>query len=67
MKSSGVMLHGTASQSNLTTLCYIEKDDKYLMMHRVKKENDVNQDKNGSGWGDISSRMKPRRNACCGR
>ena len=29
----------------LTTLCYLEKDDKYLMLHRVKKKNDVNQDK----------------------
>ena len=29
----------------LTTLCYIEKDDKYLMMHRVKKKNDINKDK----------------------
>ena len=29
----------------LTTLCYIEKDDKYLMLHRVKKENDQNHDK----------------------
>ena len=28
-----------------TTLCYIEKDDKYLMLHRVKKENDLNRDK----------------------
>ena len=28
-----------------TTLCYIEKDGKYLMLHRVKKENDVNRDK----------------------
>ncbi len=28
-----------------TTLCYIEKDGKYLMLHRVKKKNDVNQDK----------------------
>ena len=32
-------------RSPLTTLCYIERDDKYLMMHRVKKENDVNKDK----------------------
>ncbi len=32
-------------KSNLTTLCYIEKDDQYLMMHRVKKENDINKDK----------------------
>lgn len=29
----------------LTTLCYIEKDDSYLMLHRVKKENDENHDK----------------------
>ena len=29
----------------LTTLCYIERDNKYLMMHRVKKENDINKDK----------------------
>lgn len=29
----------------LTTLCYIEQDDKYLMLHRVKKENDLNHDK----------------------
>ncbi|MCR5702252.1 MAG: 8-oxo-dGTP diphosphatase [Lachnospiraceae bacterium] len=29
----------------LTTLCYLEKDNKYLMMHRVKKENDINKDK----------------------
>lgn len=29
----------------LTTLCYIEKDNKYLMLHRIKKENDLNKDK----------------------
>ncbi|MBQ8043235.1 MAG: 8-oxo-dGTP diphosphatase [Clostridia bacterium] len=26
----------------LTTLCYIEKDNKYLMLNRTKKENDIN-------------------------
>ena len=26
----------------ITTLCYIENDDKYLMLHRVKKQNDIN-------------------------
>lgn len=31
--------------NNLTTLCYIEKDDQYLMLHRVKKKQDVNRDK----------------------
>lgn len=28
-----------------STLCYIEKENAYLMLHRVKKENDVNKDK----------------------
>ena len=28
-----------------TTLCYIEKGGKYLMLHRVRKENDENRDK----------------------
>ena len=32
-------------QPELTTLCYIEKDNKYLMLHRVKKEHDINKDK----------------------
>ena len=28
-----------------TTLCYIEKDGRTLMLHRVKKKNDMNYDK----------------------
>ena len=28
-----------------TSLCYIERDGKYLMLHRIKKENDENHDK----------------------
>jgi len=32
-------------KKSLTTLCYLETEDAYLMMHRVKKENDVNKDK----------------------
>lgn len=28
-----------------STLCYLERGDEYLMLHRVKKENDVNHDK----------------------
>lgn len=32
-------------KSCLTTLCYIEKENKYLMMHRIKKEKDINKDK----------------------
>ncbi|MBQ2996993.1 MAG: 8-oxo-dGTP diphosphatase [Oscillibacter sp.] len=29
----------------LSTLCYLERGDEYLMLHRVKKKNDANQDK----------------------
>ena len=29
----------------LTTLCYIERDDQYLMLHRTRKEQDENKDK----------------------
>lgn len=28
-----------------TTLCYIEKDDSYLFLHRVSKKHDINKDK----------------------
>ena len=31
--------------NKLTTLCYIEKDNKYLMLHRVKKKEDINKGK----------------------
>ena len=31
--------------TGLSTLCYIEKDGKYLMLHRTKKENDQSHDK----------------------
>ena len=29
----------------MTTLCYIEKDGQYLMLHRTKKKKDINKDK----------------------
>ena len=29
----------------MTTLCYIENDGKYLMLHRVKKKEDINKNK----------------------
>ena len=32
-------------QAQLSTLCYLERDNKYLMLHRVVKKNDVNKDK----------------------
>lgn len=39
-----------------TTLCYIEKDGCYLMLHRIKKQNDVNQDK----WVGIGGKFEDR-------
>ena len=32
-------------KSVLTTLCYIERDQEYLMLHRVSKKHDINKDK----------------------
>ena len=37
-----------------TTLCYIEKDGAYLMIHRVKKKNDMNQDK----WVGVGGKLE---------
>ena len=28
-----------------TTLCYLERDDAYLLLHRIKKQDDYNHDK----------------------
>lgn len=33
------------NEIKFSTLCYIEKDHKYLMLHRTVKKNDVNKDK----------------------
>lgn len=42
-------------KSNLTTLCYIENKDNYLMLHRTKKENDINKDK----WIGVGGHFEP--------
>lgn len=55
MESNFATLSATNNQSNLTTLCYIEKDGKYLMMHRIKKENDINHDK----WVGVGGHFEP--------
>ena len=43
------------NQLELTTLCYIEKEEQYLMLHRVKKENDINEGK----WIGVGGHLKP--------
>ncbi len=39
-----------------STLCYIEQEGKYLMLHRTKKENDVNKDK----WIGIGGKFEDK-------
>ena len=39
----------------LTTLCYLERGDRYLMLHRTKKENDENSGK----WIGVGGKFLP--------
>jgi len=39
----------------LTTLCYLERDGEYLMLHRVSKKNDLNKDK----WIGVGGKFEP--------
>lgn len=39
-----------------TTLCYLEQDGKYLMLHRVKKKHDANHDK----WIGVGGKFEDR-------
>lgn len=44
-------------KSPVTTLCYIEQDDKYLMLHRIKRKmisTKIN------GWGSEAMRRKEK-------
>ena len=40
-----MMAQTEAKRSPLTTLCYLERDGQYLMLHRISKKNDVNKGK----------------------
>ena len=42
-----------------TTLCYLEKDGKYLMLYRNKKKNDIN----GGKWIGIGGKFEKGENA----
>ncbi len=43
----------------ITTLCYIIKDNKYLMLHRTKKENDINTGKYIGVGGHVENGESP--------
>ena len=38
-----------------TTLCHIERDGKWLMLHRTKKKNDLN----GGKWIGVGGKLEP--------
>lgn len=44
----------TTMNTTITTLCYMEWDDKYLMLHRVKKQTDVNKGK----WIGVGGKLE---------
>jgi 8-oxo-dGTP diphosphatase len=39
----------------LATLCYLRQNNKTLMMHRIKKENDIHRDK----WNGLGGKFNP--------
>lgn len=39
----------------LATLCYVRKNEKTLMLHRVKKQNDIHEGK----WNGLGGKMEP--------
>ena len=43
-----------------STLCYLERGDAYLMLHRVKKEHDANRDKWIGIGGKFEDKESPR-------
>lgn len=46
-------------RSPMTTLCYIERENQYLMLHRTVKKNDVNKDKWIGVGGHFEGRESP--------
>ena len=43
-----------------TTLCYLERDDHYLMLHRTKKEHDFNKDM----WIGVGGHFEENESPC---
>ena len=48
----------------LSTLCYIEQDGRYLMLHRTMKKNDVNKDKWIGVGGHFEADESPEECVC---
>ena len=48
----------------MTTLCYIEKDGQYLMLHRTKKKKDINKDKWIGVGGKFEDKESPEDCVC---
>lgn len=48
--------------SRLTTLCYLEDGDRYLLLHRVKKE----QDENHGKWIGLGGKLEAGKSPIAG-
>ena len=51
---SHILILKKGRENMLTTLCYLEKDNKYLMLHRNKKEIDINKGK----WLGVGGKLE---------
>ena len=51
---SHILIFKKGRENMLTTLCYLEKDNKYLMLHRNKKEIDINKGK----WLGVGGKLE---------
>lgn len=49
------VMRGVCAMIN-TTLCYVQRGQQYLMLHRVKKEHDLNHDK----WIGIGGKFEDK-------
>ena len=45
----------------ITTLCYMERGGRWLMLHRTVKENDENRDK----WIGVGGKLEEARKTAC--
>jgi len=51
---SHILILKKRRENMITTLCYLEKDNKYLMLHRNKKEIDINKGK----WLGVGGKLE---------
>jgi 8-oxo-dGTP diphosphatase len=56
VRFTGKIIAGKGKKAmKLATLCYVRKDDHTLMVHRIKKQNDMHQGK----WNGLGGKLEP--------